>query len=191
LERMGEKSVANLLQAIDLSKENSLEKLLFGLGIRHIGAKAAQILAMEFKEMDALLGASFGDLVSINEIGEKMAEAVVHYFSEEKVQELIKDLKSLGVNMTYLGRDLASEEGEAIFANKTVVLTGRLEQFTRREAKEIIETNGGKVTGSVSNNTSIVIAGEATGSKYEQATKLGIPIWDEAQFAEAVEEVSR
>src|SRR5699024_10758956 len=191
LERMGEKSVSNLLGAIESSKQNSSEKLIFGIGIRHIGAKAAHILAMEFGTMDKLSSASYDELVSINDIGEKMADAVVHYFSQEKVKELLEQLNNLGLNMAYLGRSTQSDaEAEAIFADKTVVLTGKLENFTRREAKDFIETNGGKVTGSVSKNTDLVIAGEAAGSKYDQATELNIPIWDEAQFEEAIKGVS-
>ncbi|MFD2132346.1 NAD-dependent DNA ligase LigA [Pseudogracilibacillus auburnensis] len=190
LERMGEKSVTNLLNAIEVSKQNSLEKLLFGLGIRHIGAKAAQVLASEFETMEKLQHASYEDLVEVNEIGEKMADAIVHYFAQEKVQELLENLEDLGVNMAFAGAK-RSEDKTAIFANKTVVLTGKLEQFTRREAKEIIETNGGKVTGSVSKNTDLVIAGEAAGSKYEQATKLGIMIWNEEDLQNAVKGVSK
>lgn len=190
LERMGEKSATNLIEAIAQSKENSLEKLLFGLGIRHIGAKAAEILAQHFKTIDALQRATFEELVAIDEIGEKMALAVVQYFQEEKVLKLIEELKELGVNTTYIGREgLASEE--QIFANKTVVLTGRLENFTRKEAKEIIELAGGKVTSSVSKNTDLVIAGEKAGSKYDRAAELGIDIWDEEDFAEAVKGVER
>lgn len=189
LERMGEKSVTNLLQAIETSKENSLEKLLFGLGIRHIGAKAAQILASEFETMEKLQVATYDELVAVDEIGEKMADAVVHYFDQEKVQQLLDHLRSLGINMTFAGGN-QTEDNSAIFANQTVVLTGRLEHFTRRDAKKIIESNGGKVTGSVSKNTDLVIAGEAAGSKYDQATKLGITIWDEADLQEAVKGVS-
>lgn len=189
LERMGEKSVENLLQAIEQSKQNSLEKLLFGLGIRHIGAKAADILARTFHTMDQLKRVSFDQLVAIDEIGEKMAESVEHFFNEEKVHQLLDNLQSLGLNMTYLKNDTVAEETSLfeVFNNKTVVLTGKLEQFTRNEAKEIIEANGGKVTGSVSKNTDIVIAGEKAGSKYTQAEKLNIPIWDEAQFIEVLE----
>ena len=192
LERMGEKSSSNLIDAIEASKKNSLEKLIFGLGIRHIGAKAAQILASEFETMESLQEATYDQLVSIDEIGEKMADAVVHYFAQEKVSELLKELKILGVNMEFSGRKMAlSETGEeSLFANKTVVLTGKLERFTRREAKEIIEANGGKVTGSVSKNTDLVIAGEAAGSKYDQARKLDITVWDEGQLEEAIKGVS-
>lgn len=191
LERMGEKSVSNLLNAIEASKENSLERLIFGLGIRHIGAKAADILAREFETMERLQRATFDELIAIDEIGEKMAQAVVHYFSQEKVVELIQKLKDLGINMTYKGRTEVDVDEEANeFLNKTFVLTGKLENFTRKEAKDLIEAYGGKVTSSVSKNTDVVIAGEAAGSKYDRATKLGITIWDEATFQEMIKGVS-
>lgn len=189
LERMGEKSVHNLLQAIEASKENSLDKLIFGLGIRHIGAKAAQILASHFETMERLQQATFEELVMIDEIGETMAEAVVHFFQEEKVTQLIDALREVGLQMTYT-KGSSSEASTTlleIFNNKTVVLTGKLEHFTRKEAKEIIEANGGKVTGSVSGNTDLLIAGEKAGSKYDQAEKLQIPIWDEAKFLAEIE----
>lgn len=188
LERMGEKSVSNLLQAIEASKENSLEKLLFGLGIRFIGEKAARILAQTFETMERLQQATYDELVSIDEIGEKMAESVVKYFSEEKVSVLLEELKELGVNMEYKGPSRTSQTETAIFSDKTVVLTGKLENMTRSEAKEKIEALGGKVTGSVSKNTDLVIAGEAAGSKYRRAQELGIPIWNEEQLLEALGE---
>lgn len=189
LERMGEKSVQNLLQAIEASKDNSLEKLLFGLGIRHIGAKAADLIASHFMTMEKLQQASFEELVEIDEIGEKMAQSVVHFFAEPKVKQLLASLKELGVNMTYKGTENeASTAGlKEVFQDKTVVLTGRLERFTRKEAKEIIEANGGKVTGSVSRNTDLLIAGESAGSKYEQAQKLEVPIWNEEKFISLIE----
>lgn len=188
LERMGEKSVSNLLTAIEQSKHNSLEKLIFGLGIRHIGAKAASILAENFKTIDALKEATYEQLVAIDEIGEKMADSVVQFFNEEKVNHLIEQLKQLGVNMTYIeeASDEQSEQAKEVFANKTVVLTGKLEHFTRNEAKAIIEANGGKVTGSVSKNTDLLIAGEKAGSKLTQAEKLNVPVWDEEKFIEVV-----
>ena len=190
LERKGEKSVSNLLNAIEASKSNSLEKLIFGLGIRHIGAKAADILAQEFKTMEHLQKATYEELVSINEIGEIMAEAVVQFFNQEKVSELIEKLRELGINMTYKGREQVEiVSASNVFQDKTFVLTGKLETFTRREAKELIESFGGKVTSSVSKNTDVVIAGEAAGSKYDQATKLGVTIWDEAQFESRIKEV--
>lgn len=189
LERMGEKSVTNLLTAIEASKENSLEKLVFGLGIRHIGAKAAQILANAFHTMEKLQAASYDELVAIDEIGEKMADAVVHYFAEEKVTSLLEALADQGINMTYKGPRIEQSK-EAFFADQTVVLTGKLAAFTRREVKEFIESQGGKVTGSVSNNTDLVIAGEAAGSKYDTAVELGITIWDEADLQAAIEGVT-
>ncbi|HLQ96252.1 MAG TPA: NAD-dependent DNA ligase LigA [Pseudogracilibacillus sp.] len=191
LERMGEKSVQNLLTAIAESKSNSLEKLLFGLGIRFIGAKAAQILAVEFSTMERLKAATFEELVAVDEIGEKMADAVTQFFQEEKVLQLIADLESLEVNMIYAGRNkqTTDETAAALFADKTIVLTGKLEQLTRREAKDWLEANGAKVTGSVSKNTDIVIAGKEAGSKKDQATELGISIWDEATLASRMNEV--
>lgn len=183
LERMGEKSVNNLLTAIEKSKENSLEKLVFGLGIRHIGAKAAQILAEQMDSMDRLMGATYEELIAIDEIGDKMAEAVVAYFEQENVHQLIQALKDVDVNMTYKGaRRPKADDASLLFNNQTVVLTGKLEQLTRNEAKAMIEAEGGKVTGSVSKKTDLVVAGEAAGSKYDRAVELGITIWDEERF---------
>ena len=183
LERMGEKSATNLIDAIEVSKENGLDKLLFGLGIRHIGAKAARILAETFHTMDRIQQATYEALVEVDEIGEKMADAIVQYFSQEEVQQLISTLKELGLNMTFAHVAEATLD-EAVFMNKTVVLTGKLERFTRRDAKDFIEANGGKVTSSVSKNTDLVIAGEAAGSKYDKAVELGIEVWDEDRLDE-------
>lgn len=188
LERMGEKSIDNLLNGIEESKDNSLEKLLFGLGIRHIGAKAAQILAKQFETMDHLQTAVFEELIEIDEIGDIMAESIVKYFAEEKVIDLLDSLKALGVNMTYTGQRASSEQNLSIFTEKIVVLTGKLENFTRKAAQTIIETNGGSVTGSVSKNTDLVIAGEASGSKYNRAIELGIDVWDEEYFENVIKE---
>jgi DNA ligase (NAD+) len=185
LERMGEKSVNNLLQAIEVSKQNSLERLLFGLGIRHVGAKAAKTIAMEFKHMDSLVKATKEDLTAINEIGEKMADSIVTFFEQEEVLELITELKTYGVNMEYTGPlPVATEEADSIFAGKTIVLTGKLEQLSRNEAKEQIELLGGKITGSVSKKTDLVIAGEDAGSKLTKAEQLGIEVWDEERLME-------
>lgn len=181
LERMGKKSVANLLAAIDASKQNSLEKLLFGLGIRFIGAKAAKTLAMEFGTMEKLQQATYDDLIAIDEIGEKMADSVVQYFSEAEVIELLNELRELGVQMEYKGPRKAEHHEETLFSGKTVVLTGKLAHYTRTELKEQIEALGGKVTSSVSKKTDLVIAGEDAGSKYDKAVQLGIPIWNEEQ----------
>ncbi|MBP1970416.1 DNA ligase (NAD+) [Virgibacillus natechei] len=184
LERMGEKSVTNLLTAIEASKENSLEKLLFGLGIRFIGAKAAKTIAVEFETLENLQNATYEELIAVDEIGEKMADAIVQYFSEQKVIDLLNELRELNLNLEYKG---PKQERNGIFAGKTVVITGRMDNYTRGEAKAFIETMGGSVTGSVSKNTDILIAGEDAGSKYDKAKKLEVTIWDEKQLQEAME----
>lgn len=188
LERMGEKSVDNLLSAIEASKGNSLERLLFGLGIRFIGAKAAKTLATEFETMDKLQQATYEELIAVDEIGDKMADSIVQYFAEEKVTALINELKELQINMEYKGpkRVEVSIDSNPI-AGKTFVLTGKMEQMSRPEAKERIEALGGKVTGSVSKKTDIVVAGEDAGSKYDKAVELGITIWNEEEFIHRLE----
>ncbi|RDI36702.1 NAD-dependent DNA ligase LigA [Falsibacillus pallidus] len=183
MERMGEKSASNLLKAIEDSKANSLEKLLFGLGIRHVGAKAAKTLAQAFDTMDKLAASTIEELTSINEIGQKMADAVAAYFDNDEVQDLLNELKEAGVNMEYKGpKPVAAAESDSILAGKTVVLTGKLEKLTRNEAKEKIELLGGKVTGSVSKKTDLLIAGEDAGSKLAKAEELGIEVWDEEKM---------
>ncbi|MFC4323986.1 NAD-dependent DNA ligase LigA [Litchfieldia salsa] len=183
LERMGEKSVDNLLKAIEQSKQNSLEKLLFGLGIRHVGAKAAKTLAQNFEIIDNLQNASFEDLISIHEIGDKMAESVVAFFDQPEVETLINELQQSGVNMAYKGPKLMdTTDIDSVFAGKTIVLTGKLEQLNRNDAKSEIEALGGKVTGSVSKSTDLLIAGEAAGSKLTKAQELNIEIWDEQRL---------
>ncbi|MBB6447763.1 NAD-dependent DNA ligase LigA [Bacillus benzoevorans] len=189
LERMGEKSVSNLLAAIEASKINSLERLLFGIGIRHVGAKAAKTLALEFEHMDRLAAATREELTSINEIGEKMADSIVTFFEQEEAKDLIQELKDVGVNMAYTGtRPAAVSQSDSYFAGKTVVLTGKLAILTRNEAKEKIEALGGNVTGSVSKKTDLVIAGEDAGSKLKKAEELGIAVWNEERL---VEELSK
>jgi DNA ligase (NAD+) len=185
LERMGEKSADNLLAAIEKSKENSLERLLFGLGIRHVGAKAAKTIAQRFETMETLMNASKEQLLEVEEIGEKMADSIQLYFSKPEVKELVEELQSLGVNMTYKGPKLVKvEDLDTPFAGKTVVLTGKLSILTRNEAKEKLERLGAKVTGSVSKNTDMLIAGEDAGSKLDKAKKFGIDIWNEQQLVE-------
>ncbi|PGS03451.1 NAD-dependent DNA ligase LigA [Bacillus pseudomycoides] len=183
LERFGEKSASKLVQAIETSKENSLERLLFGLGIRHVGAKAARTLAEHFETMDHLVKATEEELKEINEIGEKMAQSIVTYFDNEDVLELLQQFKEYGVNMTYKGIKRADLQNIAsYFAGKTIVLTGKLEVMGRSEAKKKIEELGGKVTGSVSKSTDLVVAGEAAGSKLAQAEKYNIEVWNEERF---------
>ncbi|HDR4862403.1 NAD-dependent DNA ligase LigA [Bacillus cereus] len=183
LERFGEKSATNLIQAIENSKENSLERLLFGLGIRHVGAKAARTFAEHFETMDELVKVTEEELKAINEIGEKMAQSVVTYFDNEDVLELLQQFKEYGVNMTYKGIKIADLQNvESYFAGKTVVLTGKLEVMGRSEAKKKIEALGGKVTGSVSKSTDLVVAGESAGSKLAQAEKHNVEVWNEERF---------
>ncbi|MDL0419365.1 NAD-dependent DNA ligase LigA [Caldibacillus thermoamylovorans] len=189
LERMGEKSVQNLLTAIEASKENSLERLLFGLGIRHVGAKAAKILAQTYEHIDRLMEAKEEELQAITDIGEKMANSIVTYFQAPEVKELIDELKSLGVNVTYKGeRPQNIADIESPVAGKTIVLTGKLTNLSRNEAKEKLEQLGATVTGSVSKKTDIVIAGADAGSKLEKAQSLDIEIWSEEQFLEILNE---
>ncbi|MHC8515613.1 NAD-dependent DNA ligase LigA [Sporosarcina sp. ITBMC105] len=188
LERMGEKSATNLVNAIAASKENSMEKLLFGLGIRHVGARAATLLSEEFGTIDALAVADVERLIAIHEVGEKVADSVVTFFANEDVQEVLDKLKTFGVNMTYKGRTRQEVPTEGPFAGKTIVLTGKLSILTRNEAKEQIEALGGKISGSVSKKTDLVIAGEDAGSKLAKAEELGIPVWNETELVNALGE---
>ncbi|MCY7944836.1 NAD-dependent DNA ligase LigA [Bacillus atrophaeus] len=183
LERMGEKSTDNLISSIQKSKENSLERLLFGLGIRFIGSKAAKTLAMHFESLDHLKKANKEELLVIDEIGEKMADAVITYFQKEEMLELLDELEQLGVNTLYKGpKKVKVEDSDSYFAGKTIVLTGKLEELSRNDAKAQIEALGGKLTGSVSKNTDLVIAGEAAGSKLTKAEELNIEVWNEEQL---------
>ncbi|HLS07467.1 NAD-dependent DNA ligase LigA [Lentibacillus sp.] len=186
LERMGEKSTDNLLQAVEASKENSLERLLLGLGIRFVGSKAAKTLASHFETMENLKEATFDDIIAIDEMGEKMADSIVHYFEGDEVRRLISELKDLGLNMVYKGPKQQDVEEDRAFSGKTVVLTGKMENYTRSEAKALVEQLGGSVTGSVSRNTDILIAGEDAGSKLDKAEKLGVVIWDEQRLREVL-----
>ncbi|WP_040225020.1 NAD-dependent DNA ligase LigA [Bhargavaea cecembensis] len=188
LDRMGEKSASNLIAAIRQSKSNSLEKLLFGLGIRHVGQKAAQILAMEFGTLDALRAATEEQLTAIHEIGEKVADSVVTYFGNEDVERVLGKLEAAGVNTVYTGPRKQDIPEDGPLAGKTVVLTGKLSHFTRNDAKAALEALGASVTGSVSKKTDLVVAGEEAGSKLEKAESLGIEIWDEAALLDAISE---
>ncbi|MGB3103184.1 MAG: helix-hairpin-helix domain-containing protein, partial [Psychrobacillus psychrotolerans] len=189
LERMGLKSATNLVEALEISKANSMERVLFGLGIRHIGEKAAKILSANFHNFDALMKATREELIAIFEIGDKMADSLVTYFEQEEVQLLIERLKEAGLTLQYTGRIIDADVMEnSPFAGKTVVLTGKLMQISRTDAKEKIESLGGKVAGSVSKKTDLVIAGEEAGSKLEKATSLGIEVWDEQKLLDSIVE---
>ena len=185
LEGFGEKSIIKLLASIDASKNNSLERLIFALGIRHVGAKTAKILAKNYKNMDNLIQATEEELSKINDIGEIIAKSIVEYFKKEDNIVLINRLKEANVNMNYENSNYHEAEE---FSGKTFVLTGSLTNITREEATTIIENLGGKVSGSVSSKTSAVIVGEAPGSKYDKALSLGIPIWQEEEFLDKIKE---
>ncbi|AVK86271.1 DNA ligase [Lysinibacillus sp. B2A1] len=184
LERMGEKSATNLVHAIQASKENSMERLLIGLGIRHVGEKAAKIVSETYGTMEAVMVATEEQLVEIYEIGDKMASSLVEYFSNEDARAVIGRLGEAGVNMIYKGKRVEVTVGDNPFAGKTIVLTGKLEQLTRNEAKAKIEELGGIVTGSVSKKTDLVIAGADAGSKLTKAEQLGIEVWNEDSLIE-------
>lgn len=189
LDKIKEKSANNILTAINASKTNSLEKLLFGLGIQHVGAKAAKLIAEEFKTMTNIMSASKESINQIDSIGPVIADSIHKYFLVPGATELINSLISAGVNMDYLGLNLADTlQVDSIFNGKTVVLTGKLFTYNRREAKEKMESLGAKVTGSVSKKTDIVVAGEEAGSKLEKALELGITVWSEEEMVEAFNE---
>ena len=179
LEGYGSKKVNNLLTEIENSKNLSLERLLFGLSIRHVGQKTADILARNFKNIDNLMNASVEDIAAIKDIGMTIAKSVVKFFEDERNKELIAHLKDFGVNMYYLKE---TSEEETLFTGKTFVLTGSLERFTRDEARERIEVLGGTVSSSVSRKTDVVVAGSEAGSKLTKAEELGITIWNEEEF---------
>lgn len=181
LEGFGDKSINNLLDAIEISKENSLERLIFALGIPHVGAKTAKVLASYFTTMDNLEVASIEELTNIPDVGEIIAKSITSYFADSHNKAIVDELKDLGLNMNYLG---AAKEENVNFTNKTFVLTGSLQIFTRDEASEKIELLGGKTSGSVSKKTSVLIVGENPGSKYTKAQELGIEIWTEEEFQE-------
>lgn len=183
LEGFGLKLISNLKEAIERSKQMSLERLLFGLGIRQVGSKTAKILAKRFKTMDNLMQADFDTLNSINDIGPIIAKNIVDYFNDEANILLINELKELGLNMEYINKNEIEKDD---FVNKSFVLTGTLSTITRDEATKLIENAGGKVSGSVSSKTTAVIVGEKPGSKFEQAQKLNIPIWSEEEFLEKI-----
>lgn len=187
LERMGPKSSQNLLEAIARSKENPLHRLLFALGIRHVGERAAKILAERFGSMERLSRARSEELVEIPEIGPKIAESVVAFFATEKNRELLQKLAGAGVNM----REEKAFAEEKPFAGKLFVLTGALSRYTRQQAQELIESLGGRVTSSVSKKTDCVVVGEDPGSKYDKAVSLGVPILREEEFVELIKSFFR
>ncbi len=183
LERFGDKSAKNLLTAIENTKQNGLDKLLFGLGIRHIGAKAAKLLAQKFLTMDALMAANTEDIASVYDVGEKMAKSIKAYFETPKSEDIINKLKAAGVNMEFKSEII----GDAL-SGKTFVLTGTLPTLKRSEASKLIESHGGRVSSSVSKKTDYVVAGEDAGSKLDKASSLGIKIIGENELLELIGE---
>ena len=183
----GEKSVVKLLQGIEKSKSNSLERLLFGLGIKEVGVKTAKTLASYFVTMEALEKATYDDLLLVPDIGDISARSIVDYFKEEDNKKMIDELKELGINMKYLGKPVSSKK--TYFTGKTCVLTGTLANFGRKEATEILESYGAKVTSSVSKSTSLVIFGTEAGSKLDKANALGIETMDEEEFMKTIKQI--
>lgn len=182
MDKMGKKSAENLKKAIEKSKENDLSKLIFALGIRHVGAKAAKLLSDKFRDIDSIMNSSAEDISKIDGFGLVMAQSVVDFMSMPQSQKLIADLKAAGVNMKAEDTHIDNR-----FSGKTFVLTGTLTKYTRSEASRIIENYGGKAASSVSKKTDYVLAGEAAGSKLAKATELGVKIINEDEFAEMIQ----
>ena len=184
LEGYGNKKVSNLLLAIEESKNNSVERLIFGLGISGIGSKNAKLLASTYKDIHRLSNATYEELTLIKDIGDVLARNIVNYFANPSNIELINTLEDLGVNMKYLGAEVKENEN---FTDKKFVITGTISFMSRDDIKALIESYGGKCIDSVSKKTDVVIVGDAPGSKYTKATELGITIWNEDKFKEIVD----
>lgn len=184
LEGFGKKSVDNLLTSIEASKNNSLERLLFALGISGIGAKTAKVLAKKYDDIDNLMNATTEELTAIKDIGEVLANNIHDYFTKEENIKLINNLKNIGINMTYKGEKTLNNP---LISNKKFVITGTISFITRDEIKNILEKYDGTAVESVSKKTDVVIVGDSPGSKYEKAQKLGIEIWDENKLKEVID----
>ena len=184
IEGFGRKSMDNLLNAIEKSKENSLEKLLFGIGIKGVGAKMADLLAKEFHTMDELMNASVSHLLSLKDVGDTLVQSLLRFKSNENNMLLLQHLQSIGVNMTYLKNTELLKE--SIFQGQTVCVTGTLHTMTRKEIKEYLTRLGANVTGSVSKKTNYLICGEDAGSKLDKARQLGVPVLTEEEFQKEV-----
>lgn len=185
LERLGDKSAENLLEALEKSKERSFDRVIYALGIRHVGSRTAGLITAEFSSIDELRAAEISDLSAINEVGEVIAESIVNFFASEENLEVVKKLAEAGINMSL---EETGAEVEEIFAGMNFVLTGSLEGYTRNEAKGIIEDRGGRVTSAVSSKTDILVVGENPGSKLEQARENDVRILDETGFNNLLKE---
>lgn len=184
LERMGKKSVENLLASIEKSKQNNIDRLIYGFGIRNIGLRAAQLLAENFESVDVLVQAGVEDIIKINEFGEITAQSVVRFFKQEQTTDTIEKLRTAGVNLASTGKRQVTDNR---FDGLTFVLTGTLPTYSRPEASEIIAGFGGKTSGSVSKKTDYVLAGEEAGSKLDKALQLGVKVIDEDEFRKMIE----
>lgn len=188
LERIGEKSATNILNAIEESKANSLERVVFGLGIRHVGQRAATELAKEYQTIEAIIEAGQESIANLEGFGDVIADSVSSFFELDESKQLIQNLADSGVNLTYISQETnISEAASDVFADKTFVITGKLSNYTRDEMKELIEQAGGKVVGSVSKNTDVLIAGTDAGSKLTKAESLGTTIWSEQDLSDRLE----
>ena len=187
LEGYGKKSIENLLEAILNSKQNSLEKLLFGLGIEGIGDKTALVLAKRYKTLDNLMSQSEEDLKNLKDIGPILAHNIYTYFQNVDNRELINNLKELNLNMTYLGEE---EKYHELISGKRFVVTGTISFMGRDEIEHVLESYGGKASGSVSSKTDVVIVGDSPGSKADKAKELNIPIWDEGKLYSIFDELN-
>jgi DNA ligase (NAD+) len=174
LERMGEKSADNILREIDNSKKLPLERVIYGLGIRFVGERTAQFLSEHFGDISALENAEAEELQQVEEVGPRIAKSIVEFFAEPRNRELVEELRAAGLTL----KGKKKERGTKL-AGKTFVLTGELKNYTRDQAKDLIERAGGKVTTSVSKNTDYVIAGPGAGSKMDKAKELGVAVIDE------------
>lgn len=183
LEGFGNKSVDSILESIEKSKSNELDRLLFALGINGIGAKTAKLLCKYYTNIDSLMDATEEELATIRDIGETLSVNIVNYFKDEKNLEEINELKKLGVNMTYNGKTITESEE---FKNKKFVITGTFDGMTREEIKEYIELHGGLTSESVSKKTDVVLVGENPGSKRDKAIELNIPIWNQEKLYEII-----
>jgi len=178
LDRWGEKAVDKLIAGIEASKQQPFERVLYALGIRHIGEGVAKLLVRQFRTIDALEAASREDLTGVNEIGDRIAESIEEFFHDESEQDIVRRLRDVGLQFEASG----GEPTSSAFAGMTFVLTGELSTMTRRDAQDMIEARGGKASGSVSKKTTYVVAGENAGSKLTKAQELGVTILDEAAF---------
>ncbi|MFW5994015.1 MAG: NAD-dependent DNA ligase LigA [Halanaerobiaceae bacterium] len=185
LERLGDKSAQNLLEAIEKSKERSFDRVIYALGIRHVGSRTASLITAEFPRIEELKAAEVEDLSAVNEVGEVIAESIVNFFSSEENLKVVNKLAQAGIKM---GLEQSGAEIEEIFAGMNFVLTGSLEGYTRKEAKEIIEDRGGRVTSAVSSKTDILVVGDNPGSKLEQAKENDVRILDESEFNNLLKE---